>query len=388
MWALASYVVVPVLAYATFSPLFDQLIGAKSVATVWLGFGIAAALLRPNTAPKVQLPKSNLATPRSYTQLLILSGAILTVLLVVGYGVTELSLGFDDVYQRRFEARAQSAPFPGADYLIRWLGVPIIPLLLAVGLRRKSFVAISLAIVASLLIFSHNGAKSIIYAAPVIVALYWSLTRRNKDNAPWWGIVVTGTIALPLLFDLLLSSSSGSYLVTRRLGLSPAVLTNHYVEYTDGSGHSYFTQHVFKWLIPSADRESPGFVIGEYLRSESQSNANANLWADGYFSWGFLGVIIISLAFVVVMRFADKLAMSRDFVVATVAIGATFATLTDGYLPTFLVTGGGLLVLLLIWFMPKSLTDKDESKLADAGLSGSAESNADLNRPAASDRGG
>ena len=183
--------------------------------------------------------------------------------------------------------------------------------------------------------------------------MIWVSMRRSQSEDPRFGALLTfGLIAMPTMVGWVLPTSQIDYLVTRRFGLTPGILTHYYVQYVEEGGFTWFSQSWARVFRPVQDSSSVGMRVGEWLDPGSGLNANSHLWADGYVSAGFVGVVLTTLLLVIVLRVFDRMAASRDRVVAGVTLGSVALAYVNGYFHTSLLTGGVLFALVLVWMMP------------------------------------
>jgi hypothetical protein len=346
LWLLCSFVVTPTLAVSAANPQFSQTVRITAAVIVVGGFLVLALLVRGRVIP---LRVTNRGyTSRSTFSFLVASLAITAIAtIVLGYGIATFDLSFTNVYERRLVVRELSPPFPGAQYSTGWLKSVLVPLLVILGVQWSRRSLLLLASVGVLVIFAFNGEKAAfvfpVVAVVVLAALRWG---RTGSRLPLFGSLITGIlIVLPVIVGWVFPASRVDYLVTRRFGLTPGVLNQYYVEYASEFGYSNFDQI---W----ARAPSIGSRVGDWLDPAGGLNANANLWADGYASGGFVGVAILIVLFALVLRFLDKLAASREVVAASAILGTACLTFVNGYFFTTLLTGGIVLVAVLVWLMP------------------------------------
>lgn len=351
LWLLASFVVTPTLAVSAVNPLFTWSTRATASASVVVGFLVVAWLCRPNgRAFEVKGPGYLSRTLFAALVVAMAVAAIATIAL--GYGLSAWDLSLGDEYVRRLAAQQTVSPFPGANYLQGWLLSPLIPFLTVMGLQWKMKPLLFVVLTSVILIWGFDGQK-VAFVYPAIAVMIWMSMRRSQSGIPWLGALLTfGLIVLPTTIGWVLPTSQIDYLITRRFGLTPGILTHYYVQYVEGSGFTLFSQSWARIIGPGEDSTSMGIRVGEWLEPGSGLNANAHLWADGYASAGVLGVVVTGLLLVVVLRLFDRVAVSRDALVAGATLGTVALVYVNGYFHTSLLTGGVIVALALVWAMP------------------------------------
>ena len=355
LWLLASFVVVPTLVVASVNPFFSSEIRRTASIVVLLGFIVPAAIvkeLRPPTA----VAASGLLSPRLFHGVVLALSGVAMATFLVGYGVSSLSLSFGDEYVRRLAARGLPSPYPGANYLTSWFLTVTIPLLFVLALQGRILGFAILGFVGSLLIFSFDGQKSAFVPPTIAVMLVFSL-RRREQSFPWFGSLLTfGPLAGSMLAGRVWPALQLDVLVARRIGLVPGLLTHSYVEFAQSHGYTMYAQSWLKPFSAGAQQESLGIRVGQHLDPHGALNANAHLWADGFGSAGLAGVVIAGGMLAIVLRLMDRLAASRDPVVAGAVLGTACLVFVNGSFHSSLLTGGVIFALLLIWAMPIDLS--------------------------------
>lgn len=349
LWAFASLLVVSTLTVATTNPSFGEGTRVAAATAAVAGFVVAALVVRTESVPFAVRPdRLDRQTFGALIGSLVLIGG---ALVVFAFGVKDFSLDFGSVYDRRLDARSAGTSVPGAGYLVEWVGNPLLPLLLCMGIYWRRHWMLVLAGATAALLFAFSGEKSVVYSLPLILVLYGAHVRGRKgDTRPWFGLALTALIAIPTFVGVAGGSWSLAYSLPRRAGYVPGVLAAEYVEYTDNHSPTFF-MHSWLKLVSSDAVEGPGQAIGRtYYHAET--NATASLFSDGYFSAGLLGVILVAIGGGLVIRLSNKLAISRTAMVAVPVLTFSCWTLTEGYLHTTLLTGGIAVALLLVWLSP------------------------------------
>jgi len=375
LWWLATFLVTSTLAVAVFNPAFSNATNINASLAVILGFAITAVLIRRNR-PIRTFGHVNWFTPSGYSRVIfaITAVAIITVLISNPGGLNDFSLA--SIYDRRLAARDIPDVFPFSGYLMSQLSLVLIPLTLMLSLPNWKFSYLALALFGSVAVFEFDGQKLPLGAPILLAVMLWAFSGESAPrNSTVFGVVLTSVFVLvPIGINIFLPQLDLDGRIPRRMGLVPAILTHEYVDFSHAFGYTNFSQSWLKFL-PNQDRTSAGFRVGSFLRPESGLNANANLWADGFLSLGFVGVVIISLIFVILLRFSDRLAASRNFTWSCTALALAFTTYSDNYLHTSLLSYGVGASLLLLWLHPKDQAVKEVP--GDGQLDLSWDANAD-----------
>lgn len=353
LWWLATFVVTPTLAVSAFNPSFQTSIKMGASATVVLGLAIPSVLIR-RLAPIRRLEYALSFTPKGFYRLILLLVVIAILTIVVGYGARFSDLSFGSQFERRLEARSLTPPFPGARYMVGWLKSCLIPLAVIFAWRERLRLAWSVAALGVVTIWAFDGQKSALVVPLVTLLLCLSYARPLKlTSGTLFGFSLTGLfLILPIVVTRIVPQLQLDVLVARRIGLVPGILTHTHVEFAETSGFTHFSQSWLKFLPDSGDTSSIGVRLGRYLDELDQTNANANLFVDGFASLGLWGVAMVSILFSLLLRLIDRIAASRDWTMACTLFGSIGTNFSDGYLHTSLLTYGLLLGVVLMIFAP------------------------------------
>ena len=120
-----------------------------------------------------------LRVPRIPSTALLIVTAIMLVVICWAYrGVMRL-VGFEDVYELRFEAA--DAGIPGwVGYVTMWCTYCFVPYCLARGLHCREAASLALGLAGSLLIYMATGAKSAILTPVILGGLYFAMRTRRE----------------------------------------------------------------------------------------------------------------------------------------------------------------------------------------------------------------
>lgn len=229
-------------------------------------------------------------------------------------------------------------------YLVPWLGRIVYPLVLAVGLRDRRPLLISIGVAGALLIYSTAGFRSALLLPAVVVAAYALARSRLGAPAIAWALIAAVSISAVLA---VIGSSTMVSLLVRRAMMVPGQLTAFYFD--------FFSQHpvyelrhgVLSFLGDppyGPDYPPPVLIADRYLDG---GHSNANVWADAMANFGLAGVVIFTLLLVVGLWIADRLTMHHGPLLL-IGIGAIagFTYSNTGLLTGSFSGGVGLLVLL------------------------------------------
>lgn len=273
-----------------------------------------------------------------------------TMALLIGNWSHMRLVGFDEVYELRFQARDAEINAVSS-YLVLWITTCFIPYYAASGTLKRSIPRLLTAAALGFLTYTANGAKIALlmpYAIAAIVLVYSAkgsfLTRLL--------VITTLTLVALIFFSGPLSDIIKSLIVMRTLSIGGWAITTYY-DYFVSNGLTFYS-HIrpLEALlgIYQYGQNSLGQVIGLHYSGSTDANFNANFWAsDGIAALGTAGIIPVTgvLGFIiVVINSATKYCNNR---LLTVWLTGFWVALLNSPLTISIVSGGGLLILLLVW---------------------------------------
>lgn len=300
---------------------------------------------------------------------LALVSAVFYALIIGTYGIRFDLAGLADVYDVREKYKESGGG--AVSYAIAWQAGVINPLVMAYGLvmRKPGLVAAGLA--GQLVIFSITGQKSIFFSLLLNIVLLILLNRRKSGfgTSMLYGasiFTVLCVIADSLLDEMVLVS-----LFVRRLILTPGLLTGNYFEFFSNNPQVHLAHSIFKSFIDYPYTLKPVYLIGyQYMGSESLA-ANANLWADSYANFGYMGIFVFTMILAVVLWVFDSITRHLEYQIKCLILGIPAFALSNSALLTTLLTHGILLAVVLAFILPsvkKKGKDRQEKRGIDASL--------------------
>ena len=280
---------------------------------------------------------------------------LFTISLILGNWSHMRLVGFDDVYDLRFDAR--DAEIGGVSgYFILWLTTFIIPYYAANGVFEKRKWQLCVAALLGLISYMANGAKISLlmpYAIMIISLMY--MARGNFLSR-----LLLYCVAV--LFMLVLIDSPGldlvkSLLIMRTLSTGGWTMITYY-EFFTNNGFTYYS-HVriidaIFGLYQYGDY-SLGQLIGMEYSGSSDANFNANFWAsDGIAALGTIGIIPVTIFLMMVMLMINAAGDHCDKRLLAIWLTGFWMALLNSPLTTSLFSGGAILILMLVWYSGRS----------------------------------
>jgi hypothetical protein len=268
-----------------------------------------------------------------------------------GFGI---NFNLSEVYEVRSHFSEGSGSMER--YLLNAAGFVINPVLFGIGLVRRRYVFIVMAILSQAIIFGVNGFKIYLFSLPLVWFIYYLHEKR------WLKI---GVLAASLSFLALLSIISFvalndvwlSGLFTNRLLVLPAAIGYYHFDFFSNNSPIYLSQSILSSVITSPYSELSHYIISDIYFSDPLSMANTGMLGDMYMNFRMPGLIALAICFSIFLILADSLAYKKDIRLVAAAFSMPMLALVNGTFLGVFLTGGMIFSFLLIYFLPE---DNDE----------------------------
>ena len=236
----------------------------------------------------------------------------------------------------------------GLAYALDELASALNPFLIAFGMAYRRKLCWIAGILGQIVVFGLTGFKTAIVSILFlgVVALFERRWRRS------FGMAVAGGLIVAILFcaaaDHVFGGVYFSSLLTRRTLLVPGLCTGFYFEHYSHVGPVGLGLH----FSHNPTALTPPNEIGFVYFGSANTNANANLWGEGFAELGLPGILAFTLFTAFGIWIYDSLAAKRDLVMAALLAAMPAVVLSNTSPTTALVSHGGLVVALLLYFAP------------------------------------
>ncbi|MDE2184681.1 MAG: hypothetical protein KGJ78_16800 [Alphaproteobacteria bacterium] len=334
---------------------------------------------RPATARETRPPSLTIKTSLFWVLFATLYAA-LTIWLVAAYGGHLHLAGVQDVYAQR-AAAANLSEGGLVGYASGFLSGAFNPFLMAFGLTRgrKSLAALGAA--GQVLVYATAAMKSVLLSVAFVPAFFVLVFRNEPFRLSRIGpaIVIPATVLAYFALDIRPGGEIGLLqlvvsLVYMRTFCMVGVLTSIYTEFFQLHPHTYFSHiSILRMFIDYPYSDALGRVIGGYLSPDLPMDANANFLAtDGMAGLGFWGIVLAGLFFRFFIALFDGVTQPKDLALASCALVPVLVGVTNSSMFTSLLTGGGVMLALLLYLHGNSVPDEHVPVNAGAGESGSS----------------
>lgn len=241
-------------------------------------------------------------------------------------------------------------------YLLGPLTKVLLPILIVFGLcnPKGRWWMLLLGMVAMLYVFLINPEKSIFFSIGIVVLCSLFRSYYNKAGALLYSLLGVG-VAVSLL-NLLTGNLMAESIAIRRVLFVPALLTDKYFSFFNHSPLMLSHSVLGHW-IQYQYYADPSRLMGDVLFGvEAATNCNTGIIADGFSNFGHVGALFFVALAAFVIHLMDAADADSHF------FGLPFLTLftfLNSALFTTMLTHGGLMCLLALFFLVPSAGDKN-----------------------------
>ena len=250
-------------------------------------------------------------------------------------------------------------------YLLNWCARSLMPLFLAyyMSIKKKSW-AIFISILQVSLYFSY-GNKTFLLSVLYLIIISYSL----KGGWRFWKILPIaffGLNVLALVFYLFHISNMPLFLFPFRTLALPSAGQYSYFEYFNIFDKLHFGGSFLGNLfgVRYNYSQSIGRVVSLYM-SGRVSNANTGLFSYAYADFGYFGMILASLAMVVIFRIVDNSTTHIPKYLTVGAMSYQMVCLNDTNLMINLNTGGIIMSIIMLIILDSVYYENSRAKGLD-----------------------
>ena len=288
------------------------------------------------------------------------SGIVVFAIGLLTYVQITIGLPYDGnvnigIYSTREQYRAALAPLSALEsrftqYAVNWLYLVVAPVIMAAGILRRRVLPIVAALFCYATVFLQTGYKTALFAPAAILVLYIVLVLVPRCWAEISALGITAGLAMSTVIHALTGILSPISFF-RRMIILPGLLTAQYFDFFSQAAHpfTHFTERI--WGFPfgaSPYDQTVAFLIGATYYDDPGMHANANLWAEGFGSWGILGMFFFSFILIFGFYCYDAASSGVNRRLAVLATAPLIINLSNSDTISFMITNGFLVLIVFI----------------------------------------
>lgn len=285
---------------------------------------------------------------------IILIMFLITVFTISRYlylnGIGAFNLNITKVYDYRLNLRITMKGILA--YLDVWVMMIINPFCIIWSLYNKKKLLICVFIFMQILLFGFNSQKTTLFSILLIIILYYAIPilLKNQNNII---ILFIGFHIIPLFLVYNRISGYWAHLYNREIFV-PSKNILYYYDYFSKNSFDWFASSFLRHIVDSKYEYPLPRIIGYEYYGNIESNINVSFLGGGYSHGGL--VVMIFYAFVIsyiISFIASSVKIISPKIVIPLSMLPILSLFTSTDLPGALLTGGILLLLILLYNFPR-----------------------------------
>jgi hypothetical protein len=353
-WVLFIVAVVPAIVIPQIAPALSRADALELAVWVAISY-LPVATLGTHRTLRGFVPRRPLRAS-TFWPLLLAAYAGLSGYVLATAGLNVALPSLNDVYGVRAELAALEETDAMLGYVVPLLAGVVNPVLLARGLWARKWGWILAGVLGQVFVYSVSGNKTAVLSPIAIAGVYLLLRSCRPPPAAACLLAAPVVSVVIVLIDHLSRSVPGDLtsLIVRRFLVTPGLLTAGYVQVFDDIDKARLAHSI---LLPFFDypyTKDPPFLVGATFFGDPETHANANILADGFANFGYLGMVAACLVCVVLLWAVDDAAegLPLGFVCLVVLMPAL--ALADSGILTTMLTHGFLATVVFLALAPRT----------------------------------
>lgn len=147
----------------------------------------------------------------------------------------------------------------------------------------------------------------------------------------------------------------------RRTIFTPGLNSAYYLDFFSNNPLAQLGHGLLRSFVNYPYDVPPSYLIGRRYFDSDQVSANANIWADVFANFGWVGVVVVTVGLAAIFFVYDSVSKRRDFRIATLMIALPAFSLSDTAFLTTLLTHGLGLSMMLVMLSPRAARPNRDS---------------------------
>lgn len=227
-------------------------------------------------------------------------------------------------------------------YLISWQYVVINPILLLYGFKNKKLKIVMFVFLIQVALYLMLPYKTIILSFVLILLAYFICLKKYKFGIFFTMIISGVSIVFGLIYTIFNIVAPFSVFPVRFLYVPALIKFQHYNFFSEHQKLFYSEGMLGKIL----NIKYPYDVPSGFLVASPTSNDNTGFIAYAYDNLGLLGMLLITILFILILWIIDSLVVNYKKKEVFILLIYPMIILNDGDLLTLLLTGGFLIIMV------------------------------------------
>ena len=295
-----------------------------------------------------------------YVKLIFIIYILITIYLIIKRGGIDLrTLNFDLVYDLRSESQISGV----LGYLMNWSTKVFCPFFVGFFYYKKNYLMIILTLFLQLMMYLSFGFKAFLFSIGIIIISTYITKKKKFETRFILAILLLNIVSYSLDFFKITDSLRRA--IPYRMIFIPAQIQFQYYEFFKNIEKLHFADNFIGKIlsIKSPFSENIAFVISRYFSyNDVSSNSNTGIFSDAYANGGFINMLIFAMILAITLLIIDSTTNKLPVYVVVGAFSYLMFVLNDTPLLTTLLTGGVLLMILLLYIFNSAVESEKVDK--------------------------
>lgn len=357
VWVLFVITVVPSLVVPQWAPALSHREALELALWIGASFGLVAVLgtrqVLRGFVPRHPLPVD------TFWRIVAGIFVVLNVYTVLTVGLKFSLPALGDVYGVRSEFHDQESLNPALGYAVPLLGSVINPAMMVRGLWERRPLWLLAGALGQVYLYAAQGEKSAIFSPFAIGAAFLLLRRRRRMAGSLAPLGMFGLAAGLMAIDWLRSSGHLTLLITRRVMITPGLVTAGFVKVFDDAPKAELGHSALRAFVDYPYQEDPPDLVGRWFFGDVSTHANTGWLGDGFANFGYPGMIGASLVLVLLLWTIDDAAKGLPFGFTCLFLLHPALALSESAILTTILTHGVFSAIVLLALAPRTGWTRD-----------------------------
>ncbi len=229
-------------------------------------------------------------------------------------------------------------------YLFNWSFKVFLPFVIIKSVKKRKWSIVAAALAVTLVLYVYTNVRFVLFAGAASLFFAFFGDHRKSAVVLAAGLAIAGLAGILMRYTVNVPAIES--LIIRRMIMVPQLHNIAYFDlFKDFHLHLSYSNFVFWEKNPLP--VSPARWVGETFYHRPGLLANNGFISQGFMDFGYLGIVLYSLIVAGIFLFFNSLKINARYNGLVVLL---FFSLISSSLNTVLITHGGLLIMLMLYF--------------------------------------
>lgn len=290
--------------------------------------------------------------------------------IIIALSLTSFSLNITNIfnYEEVYKNRLTNSLLNSSTLINHFITFcsMVLPIWITMTIKKKNYLLALLLIFAVISIYSI--ASNRVYILMLLIALFDSFQKQNISKWIYLGLFIIGLSIIQTVISKMDYNLFADFI--RRITFTPNFVSRFYYEYFSSNNPDFLRQAWDWYLRPlgifSEYQSVIPRLIGNIYSYGNQSTFNTGLVGAAFSIYGYYGIVISPILYVLSLRLADYLVQGKDIISAKYTLSFVIAiTITNAnyWAEALVIPSSVLLLYISLFFLPSdSIRMQNENK--------------------------